>query len=51
MQPTIDAVAQRATGEQPSRTRSALAAVVVGGAAAVLTYRLLRQTGDPGESD
>lgn len=51
MQPTIDAVAQRAAGERPSRTRSALAAVAVGGAAAVLTYRLLRHTGDPGESD
>jgi hypothetical protein len=51
MQPTIEAVTQRAAGERPSRTRSALAAVVVGGAAAVLTYRLLRQAGEPAESD
>ena len=51
MQPTIDAVTQRAAGERPSRTRSVLAAVVVGGAAAALTYRLLRQAGETGESD
>ena len=45
MQPTIDAITQRAAGERASRTRSALAAVVVAGAAAVLTYRLLRSGG------
>jgi hypothetical protein len=51
LQPTIDAIAQRAGGERPSRTRSALTAVMVGGAAAVLTYRLLRHTGDSGEPE
>ena len=50
MQPTIDAVTQRAGGERPSRTRSVFAAVMVGGAAAVLTYRLLR-SGDDAASD
>jgi hypothetical protein len=51
VQPTIDAVTQRAGGARPSRTRSALAAVVVGGAAAVLTYRLLRSADDGAEPD
>jgi hypothetical protein len=36
------AVAERARGEQPSRLRSLVAAASVGVAAAVLTYRLLR---------
>jgi hypothetical protein len=36
------AIADRLRGEQPSRFRSLVAAGVVGVAAAVLTYRLLR---------
>jgi hypothetical protein len=39
---TADAVAERATGGHPGRLRSVLAAVSVGAAAAVLTYRFLR---------
>jgi hypothetical protein len=39
----MDAVQQRVAGEQPSRTRSALTAMMVGVAAAVLAYRLLRR--------
>jgi hypothetical protein len=36
------AVAERVQGEQPSRARALLAATVVGAAAAVAVYRLLR---------
>jgi len=39
----IDTVTQRAAGDQPSRMRSLFTAAVVGGAAAVMTYRLLRR--------
>ena len=39
------AVAERATGRRPSRTRSLLAAAVVGFSTAVMTYRLLRASG------
>jgi hypothetical protein len=42
----LDAVQQRVAGEQPSRTRSALTALMVGAAAAVMTYRLLRRDDD-----
>lgn len=41
-----DTIAERATGERPSVFKSALTAAVIGGAAAVLTYRLLRRPGD-----
>jgi len=36
------AIAERARGRQPSRTRSLFAATLVGFAAAALTYRMLR---------
>jgi hypothetical protein len=36
------AVAERIAGGRPSRVRASVAAVAVGTAAAVLTYRLLR---------
>ena len=42
------AVAQRVKGEQPSRFRSLVAAIVVGAGAATLTYKLLRR---PAEED
>jgi hypothetical protein len=45
----LDAVQQRVSGEQPSRTRSVLTAVMVGTAAAVMTYRLLRRENDRDE--
>ena len=45
----LDALVQRASGERPSRLRSGLAAVVLGGVAATITYRLLRRSG--GETD
>jgi hypothetical protein len=45
----LDAAQQRLAGEQPSRTRSVLTALMVGAAAAVMTYRLLRR--DDGERD
>jgi hypothetical protein len=46
----VETVATRAAGEQPSRMRSLFTAVVVGGATAVMTYRLLRhQHGRDGE--
>ena len=41
-----DTVQQRIAGEQPARTRSLLTALMVGAAAAVLTYRLLRRDDD-----
>jgi hypothetical protein len=37
-----EALGERLAGGRPSRTRAVLAAAVVGGAAAVLAYRLLR---------
>lgn len=42
MRAAAPALAERAVGRQPSRLRSLLAAGVVGAAAAVVTYRLLR---------
>jgi hypothetical protein len=42
----VDTISERAEGERPSFLKSALTAVVIGGAAAVLTYRLLRRPGD-----
>jgi len=41
-----DAVAERATGDRPSRFKSFLAASVVGLTAATMTYRLLRRTAE-----
>jgi hypothetical protein len=41
-----DTIADRAQGERPSAFKSALTAAIVGGAAAALTYRLLRRSGD-----
>ena len=38
-----DAVAERATGDRPSRFKSFLAASAVGVTAATMTYRLLRR--------
>lgn len=43
MEVAAEAVAERAAGERPSRVKSALAALAVGGATAVMTYRLLRR--------
>jgi hypothetical protein len=37
-----EAATTRIAGERPSRARATVAAVVVGAAAAVVTYRLLR---------
>jgi hypothetical protein len=37
-----DTAAERARGEQVSRTRALLTAVIVGAGAGVMTYRLLR---------
>jgi hypothetical protein len=42
MKTVAPAVADRVGGKRPSRMRSFLAAVVVGAASGVLTYRLLR---------
>jgi hypothetical protein len=42
----VDTISERAGGERPSFFKSALTAVLVGGAAAALTYRLLRRPGD-----
>jgi hypothetical protein len=42
MQIAADAANQRLAGERPSRMRSIVTAALVGAAAAVLTYRLLR---------
>jgi hypothetical protein len=39
----VDTIAGRTQGERPSMLRSALTAALIGGAAAVLTYRLLRR--------
>jgi hypothetical protein len=41
-----DTIAERVQGERPSVFKSALTAAIVGGAAAALTYRLLRRSGD-----
>jgi hypothetical protein len=49
MNVAVDAIARRATGERPSALRSALAAALVGGAAAVITYRLLRRSDSASE--
>ena len=49
MNVAVDALVRGASGERPSRLRSGLAAVVLGGVAATLTYRLLRRSG--GEAD
>jgi hypothetical protein len=42
MGPLEDAVVERARGDQPSRVKSFFAAALVGFAAAVATFRLLR---------
>jgi hypothetical protein len=42
----VDTISERAQGERPSVLKSALTAAIVGGAAAALTYRLLRRSGD-----
>lgn len=42
MGPLEEAVVERASGNQPSRGKSLLAAAIVGFAAAVATFRLLR---------
>jgi hypothetical protein len=51
----LDAVQQRLSGEQPSRTRTVLTSLLIGTAAAVMTYRLLRResddAGDDGNND
>jgi hypothetical protein len=43
------ALVDRARGQQSSRPRALLAATVVGTAAAVATYRLLRSGSPPGD--
>jgi hypothetical protein len=45
MNVVVDTVGRRVSGERPSALRSAVAAVIVGGAAAAITYRLLRRSG------
>jgi hypothetical protein len=45
MNVAVDALVRRVSGERPSVLRSALAAAVVGGAAAAITYHLLRRSG------
>lgn len=47
----LDAVQQRVAGEQPSRTRSLLTAIMVGTAAAVMTYRILRRAEEDENSE
>jgi hypothetical protein len=51
MNVAVDALARRAGGERPSVLRSALAAVLVGGAAGAITYRLLRRSGGDSERE
>jgi hypothetical protein len=51
MNVAVDAITRRASGERPSVLRSALAAAVVGGAAAAITYHLLRRSGDEAEAE
>jgi len=41
-----DAVSQRLEGDEPSRLRAFIAAIIIGFGAAFLAYRLLRNTGD-----
>jgi hypothetical protein len=48
---TIPAVAEWAQGEQPSRTKSLLAAAVIGVTAAAVTYRVLRSASSPDGAD
>ena len=47
----LDAVAERATGDRPSRVKSFLAASMVGFGAATLAYRLLRRGADSESGD
>jgi hypothetical protein len=47
----LDAVQQRVAGDQPSRTRSLLTAMMIGTAAAVLTYRVLRRDNKDDDED
>jgi hypothetical protein len=42
----VETAARRLKGERPSRARAVVTAAVVGTAAGVLTYRLLRSAGD-----
>jgi hypothetical protein len=49
MSAAADAIGDRLAGSRPSRTRSFIAAVVIGGAAAVVAYRFLR--GTPAEAE
>jgi hypothetical protein len=46
MNVAADTISERVEGERPSVLKSALTAAIVGGAAAALTYRLLRRPGD-----
>jgi hypothetical protein len=50
MGPLEDAVVERARGGQPSRAKSFIAATIIGLAAAVATFRLLRSGADKDES-
>jgi hypothetical protein len=47
----LDAVQQRLVGEQPSRTRSVLTSLLIGTAAAVMTYRFLRRENNDAHDD
>jgi hypothetical protein len=51
MNVAVDTIAERVEGERPSVLKSAMTAAVVGGAAAVLTYRLLRRPSDATGAD
>jgi hypothetical protein len=42
----LETAARRLGGERPSRARALVTAAVVGTAAGVVTYRLLRSAGD-----
>jgi hypothetical protein len=46
-----EAVAQRITGDEPSRLRALGAAIIIGFGAGVLAYRLLRKRDGGGDGD
>jgi hypothetical protein len=50
MGPLEEAIVERASGGQVSRTKSLVAAVVAGLTAATLTYRVLRSGSPPEET-
>jgi hypothetical protein len=46
-----DTVSQRVQGEDPSRIRAFIAAIIIGIGAAVLAYKLLRKASSDGDDD